>query len=1381
MDKKDKKGDPEKEPMAHCDFPVVGIGASAGGLDSLQQLFAAIPQHSGLAFVVVSHLSPAQKSYLPELLAKHTPLQVMPITDGVRVRPDSIYVIPPNADVQIRHCHLRLTPSVPSQGPQMRIDRFFASLAEAQRSSAIGVILSGTGSDGTAGSRKIKEAGGKILVQEELSAQFTGMPHSVIEAGLADFVLPIEDLAAQLKALQKASTLLNGDGTARDLCSRISEMLPSFIEIVRTATGSDFSCYKNSTIVRRIARRVAMHNLSDSQSYLDQLRDQPQEVDALSKDLLISVTHFFRDKEAFASLRDKVVAQLVKHSGQNELIKIWVVGCSNGKEAYSVGILLLEELERQQRSDLSVQIFATDLEEGNIATARQGIYSEEITEEMSKERLERFFVRSNQHYHVTKELRELVIFAPHNLTTDSPFSKLDLVCCRNLLIYIESFMQKKVFPLFHYALKPGGFLFLGISESIGGHGGLFTTVDKKWKIYQRKESGEPFKVHFPLSPVTYATPERPERPEMNTSESNATLGIFAERELLARYAPPAVIINEKLEVVHFPSRTSKYLEPPIGEASLKILGMVRKELRSPLRAAIRNAYKEKKPVRSRTITITTDGKKEQVSLLVEPLPCLSGMAELALIVFESVLDPPQKEKAGPRPSPNWEEERKSLELQVKQLEEEQRITSEQLQSTIEALEASNEELKSSNEELMSMNEELQSTNEEIESSREELQAVNEELVTVNSELELKIEELSQAHSNIHNLLISSQIATIFLDRNLCVKLYTPAATELFHFIPADRGRPLHHISCKFADLHPNKDAEKVLKTLEVFEREVESTDGRWYLLRILPYRTITDSINGVVLTLVDISERKAAEQERAILATIVETSSDAILGVDSAGTIVNWNPGAERLFGYSPEEAIGRSLVQLIAAEDIQAQGQLLDHLQRKKRIALLETACTHKKGNQVNIGLSLSPASGPDRANLAASVIARDITLRLQNEQALRQAKLAAEDADRAKTEFITNISHEIRTPMTTIIGATELLLETEPTELQRNYLAMLESSSEYLLRLIEGILDYSMLDSGQFTLIRRPFDPRQVIRHTVDTMRMLADKKGLNLSYTDSPDIPNLLIGDEARVSQILINLLDNALKFTSQGEVSVQVDRPDYAAEDPGLIWLRFSIQDTGIGILPEKQNLIFQRFSQADGSSTRRFGGVGLGLAICKALVEEMGGTIEVRSEEKKGSRFQVSLPFVQEAQGVAHGSAHRTETTLTTDTAAAGHGQILVAEDDPHVVEIISDLLEGKGWTVHQARDGRSALQAIAEKSFDLALLDLQLPEMDGYELSRKIRERERLTGGHLPILAVTAHAKREDQEQCVAAGMDAWLPKPFHSETLVRTIERLLAKQKQSK
>lgn len=1354
--------------------PVVGIGASAGGLEALQTFMAHAPPDGGMAYVVVFHLCPERKSLLPELLGKHTAMPVRFIENGMAVKADEVFVLPPNTEVQIRQRCLYLHPRASSKGSLRTIDLFFRSLATDLGHDAIGVILSGTGEDGTLGIRTIKAAGGHVLIQDEHSARFSGMPHSAIVTGLADAVLPAEALPA--KARELVAALQPGNyKEEKNSTDAIVERLPAILRLLQQYSGNDFGSYKPMTMMRRIIRRMAITGLNDVDAYVQRLETRPVEIEALFRDLLISVTHFFRDPEAFAVLGERVLAPLIEKSTAGDGLKIWVVGCSTGKEAYSVAILLFEELERQGRGDITAQIFATDLNERNIAAARAGLYpAAEIVGELSAERLARFFTKTGQSYQVIKKIREMVVFAPHNLTKDPPFSKLNLICCRNLLIYLQSSLQKKVFPLFHYALKAGGHLFLGTSESIGALGELFATVDKKWKIYQRREPSEPVGVRFPLLASQDAPPHFKEHAKM-TSHSTILLGSLAEKNLLNRYAPPAVIINNRLELVHFSGRTGKYLEPPVGEPSLNILGMAREELRPVLRATIRKAFKNMAPVVSRNIEISYDGKGETVRMVVEPMAAAPEGDGLVMVIFEPVTLQTTEDLIEAEPQHDWDEECKSYELQIKQLEEELRITNEELQSTIEQLEASNEELKSSNEELMSMNEELQSTNEEIESSREELQALNEELVTVNAELEHKVEELEQANSDIQNLMNSSQIATIILDKQLQVKRYTPAAAELFHLIPTDIGRPFHHLSSKFAALHPEHDAQRVLRTLESFEREVCSVDERCYLMRSLPYRTVHDVIDGVVLTLVDITDRRTMERERETLATIVENSSDAIFGIDAATRIVNWNPGAERLFGYAADEIVGQTISQLFPADRTEDVALILSRTQAGQRIKLMDSRGLCKNDKQVDIGLSLSPIHDHQHSSLSAAVIARDITLRAQAEEALRRAMRAAEEADKAKSEFIANVSHEIRTPMTMILGTIELLLDTRPDDLQRSYLAMANASAEHLLRIIEGILDYAMLESGQFALLHEPFDPRQAISQPFETICTLAEKKGLEFTCEMAPAVPPTLMGDGARVSQVVINLLDNAVKFTEKGQVWVRVDCDRSLTERADQTWLRIEVQDTGIGISAEKQDRIFQRFSQVDGSTTRRFGGVGLGLAICKSLVAAMGGTITFRSEEGRGTVFSVSLPFAPSDQPRANESAGHEQGNEAEFATAVGSSNVLLAEDDPQLLDIISRLLRKRGWNVHTTINGRAALHSLERGNFDLVILDLEMPEMDGYELTRKIRDHEVITGRHLPILALTAHAMKEDRDQCFVAGMDAYLVKPFHVEELTRIMEQLLA------
>lgn len=869
-DKNARAGVPEAgkdttDPAASADNPsyeqpclVVGIGASAGGQEALEQLFTFMPADCDLAFVVIMHLHPDGPSYLPELLGRCTPMRVVTATNGMLLQPDTVHVIPPGVLLTIGEGRIRLETAESVRGAYHPIDHFFQSLAVDASERGVAVLLSGFGIDGSAGIKAVREAGGAVLVQEPASAGNPAMPKSAIATGAADSILPADEIAARIAAIARGGCVLPQHSCR---VRTLDDELGAIFRIVKLETGHDFSSYKANTVLRRIERRMAMNEVSGIGKYIALVEENPQEAQALCQDILIGVTSFFRDPEAFEVLRQEVIPRLFEGRNPDQSLRIWHACCATGEEVYSMAILIQEYLH-ENGVTAKVQLFASDLDETAIAQARTGLYPDDIEHDLGRERLNRFFTRNNGRWQVQKQIREMVVFAHHSLIKDPPFSRLDLLVCRNFLIYLNPDMQKRLITLFHQVLNSGGVLFLGSAETVGRDTELFSTIDNKWKIFERLESKRRMETAFPLSTsVRIPSVYRPERPAEATEPSP---GMVAERLLIERYSPPCVVVNDKFEMVHVSTRLSRFLEVPTGEPTRDILRMAREDLRPTLRAAVYKAFSEQKRIEFRGVKVSDEGCESTVNLIVEPLGPTPG-SRLALVVFEPGAPPAtMAAPSGEEGAPGGETSKEKL---LHQLEEQLRVTHEQLQATSEQLETSNEGFMSANEELMSINEEfqsaneeLQSTNEELETSKEELQALNEELFTVNAELQGKVEELNQANSDLENLFASSGIATLFLDRQMNIKGFTPAVAEIFNLIRTDIGRPFQHFAGKIDWSSFTQDAETVLAGQPFTEREVSSLDREHcYLKRIFPYRTPEENIDGIVVTFIDITERKRSE------------------------------------------------------------------------------------------------------------------------------------------------------------------------------------------------------------------------------------------------------------------------------------------------------------------------------------------------------------------------------------------------------------------------------------------------------------------------------------------------------------------------------------------
>ncbi|MGH8610019.1 MAG: chemotaxis protein CheB, partial [Gammaproteobacteria bacterium] len=778
---------------------MVAIGASAGGLEALKKFFSAMPARSGLGFVVIPHLDPTHVSHLPELLRRHTPMQVAQADDGAQVEAEQVHIIPPNASLTIEGGILHLGAAVARPGIPRPIDGFLRSLAEYQQERGLCIILSGTGSDGTLGLKAIKAEGGLVMVQSPDTAEHDGMPRSAIATGLVDYVLPVEQMPAALLEYVEHAHLRGGPIAVP--AGKRHDPLQTILALLSTREGHDFRWYRKPMLLRRIQRRMGLNRIPAIGDYGQYLRDTPAELKALAKDLLIGVTEFFREPEAWAVLEEAVVPRLVAAKHPEAPLRVWVTGCATGEEAYSVGMLLLERVAISERNG-KLQIFATDIDSHALEIARVGSYPEGMASSIAPERLTRFFTKAENSYRVKKELREAVVFAPQNLITDAPFSRLDLIICRNLLIYLEPELQQKLIALFHFALNLNGYLFLGKSETVGQQRSLFEPLSKKWRIYRRSGPVRHVPVDFPLiaEPVPGERPggPRPHKPRPGD------YGELMRALLLARYAPAAVLVNRDCQTLYFHGQTDHYLAHPAGEPTDDLLAMAREGLRLKLRAALHKAMREEQPAVV-VAQVRRGDASRPVQVTITPVEDQRQGVELWLVTFAT----PPGAALTAQPTPRAIEESAA----VHHLEDELADAKKELESVVADLESANEELKVSNEEAMSMNEELQSTNEELETSKEELQSLNEELTTVNTELEEKVADLERTNNDLDNLLSSTHTATLFFDREFRIKRYTPASTRLFNLIPSDLNRPVADIASKCSDGHLLSDAQQVLDTL----------------------------------------------------------------------------------------------------------------------------------------------------------------------------------------------------------------------------------------------------------------------------------------------------------------------------------------------------------------------------------------------------------------------------------------------------------------------------------------------------------------------------------------------------------------------------------------
>ena len=898
----------QKDKSPQC--RIVGMGASAGGLEAFEQFFRNAPADSGMGFVLVPHLDPSHASVLTEILQRCTAMPVVEAQDHMLVTPNNVYVIPPNRDMVIFHGSLQLSEPEKPRGHRMPIDSFLRSLADDQGDKSIAVILSGTGSDGTLGLRAILGAGGVSYVQEPSSAKYDGMPTSAIKADLATYVLPVEKMPDALRAARHAPVLREENAVTSAAAGSLNRILMQ----LRSGTGHDFSQYKKSTVVRRIERRMLQHDIEAAEVYARYLKENPHEVQSLFKELLINVTSFFRDPEAFAALKKDVLPNLFTDKPEGTVFRVWVAGCASGEEVYSIAILLREFLDETRRSS-KLQLYATDLDDDCIVTARGGFYPPNIVQDVTPERLRRFFTQEEAGYRVKKEIRELVVFAVHNVIKDPPFTKLDLLSCRNLMIYLQPVLQDRLIKSFHYALKPNGVLFLSPSESFGNHPDLFVPLSHKWKFYRA--------LHSLVSPravlaggVAWAAlgdGTIREEPARKTSETD-----FAEltrRVLLQTYAPASVVTDLEGNVRYVHGETGKYLRPAPGQATHNVVEMAREGLQQELRVAIHRAASQGAATLNREVSVKTNGDFQTVSLTVRRLPAPDAGDGLLLLSFRDVAHAASVKSAAAKSTRGKQAAASPEARKAEELERELAYTKENLHATIEEQQSSNEELKSVNEEMQSTNEELQSSNEELETSKEELQSINEELMTVNAELQSKNEQLSGMQNDMKNLLDNINIGTVFLDTHLVIRSFTREAARFYRLVASDVGRQLADIKSEAAGEQLLADAKDVLDTLIPREREVENAAGASYLARIQPYRTLDNFIEGVVLTFTDITQRVAVEtvasEARELAEGIVDTVREPLVVLDNALKVVVASRSFYRRFRVAPEETVGRPIYEL--------------------------------------------------------------------------------------------------------------------------------------------------------------------------------------------------------------------------------------------------------------------------------------------------------------------------------------------------------------------------------------------------------------------------------------------------------------------------------------
>ena len=1369
-------GDPETRQLArsHLNFPIVGIGASAGGLTALQRMLEATPDQCSMAFVIVMHLSPEQESGIAGVLQRNTRMPVLQVTKPVSIEQDHVYVIPPGHDLMLTDGMLRLEPLSRQRGPHTAIDVFFRTLAYVHQERAIAVVLSGMGADGAVGLMRVKEEGGITVAQSPADAEYDSMPRAAIATGMVDIALPAAEIPQRLSELWHNARMIwlpRSDDPhppkvhppADRHAEEAAELaLQDIMATLRARTGHDFRHYKRATVLRRIERRLQVCTLPDLPSYSEHLKTQPDETAQLLQDLLISVTNFFRDREAFESLEREVISAIFQRAAQGEQIRAWSVGCATGEEAFSVGMLLRERADTLSQPP-DIQVFASDIDERAIGVARSAMYSEAIVTDIAPTRLRQHFLREQGLYRVSPAIRERTLFAVHNILHDPPFSRLDLICCRNLLIYLDRKAQESALELFRFSLKPGGYLFLGNSESTDAAPAGFIVADKKNRIYQVASYGTPPRYVSTIGShgVVRADSHRQARAEL-LRERAAPTAAELHRRALERVSPPSVLLDAQHNVLHQTDGMARYLEQAGGTPTHNLVANVRHDLRLDLRTALFKAQQSDEAVASSAET-ERDGRKIQVRMQAIPQRAADAATrtDLMLVVFdETELGEPETERGQPAAARH--------ELQQR-LEEEIRQLKQHLQETLEHSQTSHEELKASNEELQAINEELRSATEELETSKEELQSMNEELITVNLELKTKVDERGKIADDLQNLIVSSDIATVFVDVAMRIKRFTPQASKLFNLIATDVGRPLLDITHRLDYDDMAEDADSAFRQLRVVERRVDSRDrNQHYFARILPYRTGEDRIEGAVLTFFDITQLQRAEtraryQEEQLALVAATTQDYAILTLDDDGLVTTWNTGAERIFGWSQAEAIGRHVSIIFTPEDCEAQAPQAE-MSWARECGRAEDERWHRRKDGsvffcsgVMNRLDTAPFKG-------FAKIARDMTGRRQQTlaqdqllQEERAQRASAQDANERKDEFLAVMSHELKQPLNLVNINVELLMRTPDArnlESVQRAGAIIKRAVASQAKIIDDLLELSRVRTGKLKLNRQ----RVLVNEIVESLLAAASVDMLKKHITLEAQLEGEGLYcdcDPVRAEQIIWNLLSNAIKFTPQGG-SIRVEL--HTAHNG--VCLR--VTDSGRGIAAEFLPQVFGMFSQ-ERESARESGGLGIGLALVQELVLAHGGWVRAESDGLgRGACFTVWLPLLPCGEGAR---------TDADEPISLANLRILAVDDYRDTLEPLAQVLRLEGATVDTALSVDEALAALESADYDLLLSDIGMPGRDGFELIAAVRSNPRLR--HMRAIALTGFGREGDVQKSRSAGFDAHLSKPASVELIEQTIARL--------
>ncbi len=1356
-------------------FPIVAIGASAGGLEAFTQVLTHLSESTGMAFVLVQHLDPRHESKLGDLLARATRMSVVEAQHGMTVEPDHIYVIAPNTCLTIHDGILQVTARPDTRALNLPIDEFMRALAADRKARAIGVVLSGTGSDGTLGMEEIKANGGITLAQDEESAKYSSMPQNAVRGGCVDLVLPPDGIARELARISQHPFVTTVSEAPADLApDPENAQIERVLRLLRTAIGVDFRGYRDSTIKRRITRRMVLHGRSDLAEYAELLQSDRAEIDALYNDLLINVTSFFREPEIFEALNQRVFPEILKAKTAETPIRVWVPGCSTGQEAYSLAMAMLEFVEERPIRP-QIQIFATDLSNTALQKARDGSYSESIEAEVSPERLRRFFTKHEGGYRVTKVLRDLCLFAAQNVAADPPFSRVDLISCRNVLIYLTPQLQHRIIPTFHYALQPHGFLVLGASETIGQFSDLFAATDAKNRIYSRRATATRQYDHFRREEsASRAATTSPAAPQVVDWQREA------DRVALGHYVPSGVLVNENLDVLQFRGQTAAYLAAAPGEPSFNILRMAREGLVLELRSALKECAEHDRPADRHGLRVQGDAEVREIDLRVLPVKLVSGEGRCFLVLFEDAklrsAAKANTETSGATSLPNapsrkgwlrhWLAPENATALvandqhEIARLRQELNSTREYLQSVIEQQDTANEELQSANEETLSGNEELQSTNEELETAQEELQSTNEELTTVNEQLQHRNHELTRLSDDMINLLGSADVAVLSVGNDLRLRRFTATAKRLLNLNPADIGEPVSRVRWPFEVHDLDAMIADVIDTVQVREREAQDASGHWYELRVHPYRSSDNRIDGAVLVFQNVDAIKSSEEamreSRNFSNAIVETVRDPLIILDAELRVVSANRAFHQTYGAGELEnqlfyEIGdrrwdNPEMRRLLTEQLPAQEVLLDFELR------MEVA---GQGTRLLL-LNARRIARKDRGRDLVLLAIHDITVRNLLEIELRRHIDALSEADRHKTEFLAALSHELRNPLAPMRHSLEIMrLAGGDRQTAERAHGVMERQLKQMTHLVDDLLDVSRLTHGRIELRKERIDLTELLQEIVETHRptLLASGQALVDRLTAEPLV---IDADPVRMTQVVENLLLNAAKYSARG-TRIELE----CASEGGEAVIR--IRDSGVGIAPEMLPRIFDLFMQVDRALDRTGAGLGIGLTLVRSLVQLHGGSVEARSEGVgNGSEFTVRMPLAP------HAHRHREPVPAPAPARAR---RVLVVDDEIDQAESLGLLLGLMGNEVRVARDGPTAIATAAEFRPEVVFLDIGLPGMDGYEIARRLRNDVGLVDAF--IIALSGYGTDEDRRRAQEAGFSLHLTKPVLPDRLRRALAEI--------